>query len=62
MGKLHAMEIPTAGLEVNLNLENADENGWIYARDFKEFGKRESKRQRGLVRRRQWIMERGGEK
>lgn len=58
-GKLHSMEMDTTDLEVNLNVPNADKNGWVYARDFVEFGKRESRHRRGLVRRRQWILPTG---
>ena len=55
-GKFHAMNIDTNDLEVNVRVEKADKDGWVYARDFKQFGKRESRYQRGLVRRRQWVL------
>lgn len=56
-GKLHSMDVDTSGLHVNRTIAHADEDGWVYARDFKMFDKRESRYQRGFVRRREWIEE-----
>ncbi|GAB9473483.1 P-type atpase [Globisporangium polare] len=36
-GKLSAMRIPLAGLELNLDAPDCDEEGWIYATDFSLF-------------------------
>lgn len=36
-GKLSAMRIPLAGLELNLDAPGCDEDGWVYATDFSLF-------------------------
>ncbi|DBA05055.1 TPA: hypothetical protein N0F65_000743 [Lagenidium giganteum] len=36
-GKVSAMSIPLAGLELNLDVPGCDEDGWVYEADFKLF-------------------------
>ncbi|TMW58374.1 hypothetical protein Poli38472_009933 [Pythium oligandrum] len=36
-GKLSAMSIPLAGLELNMDVPGCDDEGWVYEKDFKFF-------------------------
>ncbi|GLE04680.1 hypothetical protein PINS_up013659 [Pythium insidiosum] len=36
-GRISAMSIPLAGLELNMNVPGCDEEGWVYENDFKFF-------------------------